>query len=134
MPTANAYDPLASSAAQTQQSVGLAASVAGMFFGANVGLAAGGVALFADLKTMVFPNSEFRSAFAQSSDNGALTLCAKSAGAKARTHIVYLWAYRIPNDTPAMVSLAADHIPVASKSAVKVTGPEPAVKDLSRAR
>ena len=75
MPTANAYDPLGSAATQTQQSAGLAASVAGMFFGANVGLAAGGVALFADLKTMVFPNSEFRSAFAQSSDGGITRVC-----------------------------------------------------------
>lgn len=133
MPTANAYDPLGSAAAQTQQSAGLAASVAGMFFGANVALAAGGVALFADLKTMVFPNSEFRSAFAQFSDAGALTLCTKSAAAKARTHIVYLWAYRIPNDEPPAVSLAADHVPVGSKSAVKVTGPEAGVKELSRA-
>jgi hypothetical protein len=134
MPTANAYDPLASAATQTQQSVGLAASVAGMFFGANVGLAAGAVALFADLKTMVFPNSEFRSAFAQSSDAGALTLCTKSAAAKARTHIVYLWAYRVPEDKPPVVSLAADYVPAAAKSALKVTGPAASVKELSRAR
>jgi hypothetical protein len=130
MPTANAYDPLASAAAQMQQSVGLAASAAGTFFGADVGLAAGGVALFGNLKAMVFANSEFRSAFAQSSENGALTLCTKSAAAKERTHIVYLWAYRIPNDKPPVVSLAADHIPVNSKSAVKVMGPERAVTDL----
>jgi hypothetical protein len=134
MPTANTYDPLGSAAAQTQQSAGLAASVAGMFFGANVGLAAGGIALFADLKTMVFPNSEFRSAFSQSSDSDALTLCTKSAAAKARTHLVYLWAYRVPNDKPPAVSLAADHVPAGSKSTIKVTGPESAVKELSRAR
>jgi hypothetical protein len=134
MPTANTYDPLGSAASQSQQSAGLAASVAGMFFGANVGLAAGGVALFADLKTMVFPNSEFRSAFAQSSDAGALTLCTKSAAPKARTHIVYLWAYRVPNDKPPVISLAADHVPANSNSALKVTGPAASEKELSRAR
>lgn len=134
MPTANAYDPLASAAAQTQQSAGLAAAVAGMFFGANVGLAAGGVALFADLKTMLFPGSEFRSAFAQASDADALTLCTKSAAPKARTHIIYLWAYRVPNDKPPVVSLTADHLPAGSKSPIKVTGTAASVKELSRAR
>ncbi len=134
MPTANTFDPLSSTAAQAQQSVGLAASVAGMFFGANVGLAAGGVALFADLKTMVFPDSEFRSAFAQSSTGDGLTLCTKSAAPKARTHIVYLWAYRVPNEKPPVVSLEADHVPAGSKSSLKVTGAAAAVKDLARAR
>lgn len=134
MPTANAYDPLASAATQTQQTAGLAASVASMFFGSNVGLAAGGVALFADLKTIAFPGSEFRSAFAQASDAGALTLCTKTATAKARTHIVYLWAYRVPNDKAPVVSLADDHIPIGSKSPVKVTGAAASVKELARAR
>jgi hypothetical protein len=134
MPTANAYDPLGSAASQTQASAGLAASVAGMFFGSNVGLAAGGVALFADLKTMAFPGSEFRSAFAQASSGDALTLCTKSAAPKARTHVVYLWAYRVPNDKPPVVTLAGGHIPVASKSEVKVSGAAAAVKELARAR
>ena len=65
LPASNAYDPLANRSAQVQQSGGLAASVAGMFFGNPVGLAAGGAALFQNLKTALFPNTEFRSAFAQ---------------------------------------------------------------------
>jgi hypothetical protein len=134
MPTANSFDPLASPTAQTQQSAGLAASVAGMFFGANVGLAAGGVALFADLKTMMFPGSDFRSAFAQASAGDGLTLCTKSAAPKPRTHIVYLWAYRVPNQKPPALSLAGDYVPAGSKSPLKVTGPAAGVKDLLRAR
>lgn len=134
MPTANTYDPLAPAAAQTQQSVGLAAAVAGMFFGPNVGLAAGGVALFADLKTMVFPGAEFRSAFAQASDPGAFTLCTKSAAPKPRTHIVYLWAYRVPNAKPPVASLVTQDVPAGSKSALKLTGDAAAVAQLGRAR
>jgi hypothetical protein len=134
MPTANAYDPLASGASQTLQSASLAASVAGAFFGPNIGLASGGIALFADLKAIAFPGSEFRSAFAQSSGPDSLTLCTKTATPKARTHLVYLWAYRVPNDKAPVVSLAADHIPVASKSPIRVTGDAVAVKELSRAR
>jgi hypothetical protein len=41
IPASNTYDPLATQSAQVQQSGGLAASVAGMFFGNAVGLAAG---------------------------------------------------------------------------------------------
>ena len=68
IPASNTYDPLAARSAQVQQSGGLAASVAGMFFGNAVGLAAGGAALFQNLKTALFPNTEFRSAFAQAAD------------------------------------------------------------------
>lgn len=134
MPTANAYDPLASASSQTQQTAGLAAAVAGAFFGGNIGLASGGFALFADLKAIAFPGSEFRSAFAQASGPDALTLCTKTATSKARTHIVYLWAYRVPNDKTPVVSLAADHIPLTGKSPIAVKGEATAVKDLSRAR
>ena len=44
LPSVNSYDPLSSKEAVMQQSAGLAASVAGMFFGSPVGLAAGGAA------------------------------------------------------------------------------------------
>ncbi len=134
MPAANTYDPLGTADSQTQQSVGLAASLAGMFFGANVGLAAGGVALFADLRAMAFPGSEFRSAFAQASDPATLTLCTKTAAPKPRTHIVYLWAYRVPNEKPPVASLTADYVPAKSKSAIPVKGDSAALKELARAR
>src|SRR5579863_3378178 len=65
LPSTSAYDPLAGEGSRVQQSGGLAASVAGLFFGNPVALAAGGAALFSNLKTAMFPNTEFRSAFAQ---------------------------------------------------------------------
>jgi hypothetical protein len=136
VPTANAYDPLAPSSAQAQQSGSLAASVAGLFFGSSpAGLAVGGVALLNDLRMTMFPGSEFRSAFAQAGDGDGLTLCTKSAALKARTHIVYLWAYRVPNDQPPVVALTGlEHVPVGSKSDVKLTGAASGVKELARAR
>ena len=67
-----------------QQSGGLAASVAGLFFGNPVALAAGGAALFSNLKTLIFPNTEFRSAFAQTAEKGNLALCTKNQGAKSQ--------------------------------------------------
>jgi hypothetical protein len=135
LPSANSYDPLASSSVQAQQTAGLAASVAGLFFGSPAGLALGGVALLNDLRLTMFPGSEFRSAFAQTGDGGGLTLCTKSDAAKARTHIVYLWAYRVPNDQPPVVALTGmENVPLGSKSDVQLTGAEAGVKELARAR
>lgn len=51
-----------------QQSGGLAASIAGLFFGNAVGMAAGGTAFIQDIKGTFFPGTEFRSAFAQNDD------------------------------------------------------------------
>ncbi|HUI57448.1 MAG TPA: hypothetical protein VLY04_20870 [Bryobacteraceae bacterium] len=136
MPSAKAYDPLAPQSTQMQQSGGLAASVAGLFFGSPVGLAAGGTVLFENLKTVLFPGTEFRSAFAQSADKDDLGLCTKNQAFKPRTHIAYLWAYRVPGFKEPAASLAgASRLPLGAKSAVKLTAAEGStVKELQRAR
>ncbi len=135
LPTANAYDPLATPAAQMQQSIGLAASVAGLFFGNGVSLAAGGTALFANLKGMMFPGTEFRSAFAQANPGGTLAMCTKNAAPKSRTHIAYLWAYRVPDLKPPVAAIAGTaHLAVGSKATVKLRVAEGSnAKDLSHA-
>ena len=136
MPSAANYDPLAASNLQVQQSGGLAASVAGLFFGNTIGIAAGGTALFENLKTMMFPATEFRSAFAQTSDAGSLAFCTKTAAAKSRTRLAYLWAYRLPQCKVPAVALAGQTVlPLGSKSVVKLKVEEGEVaKDLVRAR
>lgn len=136
LPTSSAYDPLASSSAQLQQSAGLAAAVAGLFFGNGVGLAAGGAALATNLKTDLFPGTEFRSAFAQVSTPDAMALCTKSAAPKPHTHIAYLWAYRVPDVNPPVLAIAGTaHLPLGLKSAVKLAAAEGATfKQLDRVR
>ena len=52
--------------------------------------------MFSNLKTVLFPNTEFRSAFAQTADKGNLALCTKTTAAKVKTRGAYLWAYRVP--------------------------------------
>ena len=106
LPSATTYDPLAPSGAQMQQTTGLAASIAGLFFGNTVGLAAGGAALVTNLKSSLFPNTEFRSAYAQSAGAGVMAFCAKNAAAKSRTRTAYLWAYRVPGLALPSVALA----------------------------
>jgi hypothetical protein len=136
VPTANVYDPLAPASTQAMQTGGLAASVAGLFFGNGVGLAAGGTALVTNLTAMLFPNTEFRSAFAQAADPGVLEFCAKSQAGKARTRAAYLWAYRVPNQQPPVTALSGtNYVPAGAKSTVPLkTGEGQDAKVLMRAR
>ena len=136
LPASNAYDPLASQSAQAQQSGGLAASVTGLFFGNPVGLVAGGATLFENLKTALFPDTEFRSVLAQKADKDGMALCTKNAAPKAKTRIAYLWAYRVPEIKRPAVSLqGTSRIPVGSKSTLAVTlGKGSKAAELQRAR
>ncbi len=131
LPSSNTYDPLAPASAQMQQSVGLAASVAGLFFGNGFGLAAGGTVLVTNLKTALFPATELRSSFAQSTEKDTLALCTKSSAPKSHTRLAYLWAYRVPNLKAPVAALSGPaHLPLASASSLTCTGQ---VKELERA-
>jgi len=136
LPSTSAYDPLSEQSVQVQQTGGLAASVAGLFFGNPVALAAGGAQLFANLKMVMFPNTEFRSAFTQSADKDDLALCTKNQAPKAKTRIAYLWAYRAPEIKKPVLTITGDvNLPLGSKSPVPVKlGGGAAVKDLALAR
>jgi hypothetical protein len=136
VPASNNYDPLAAQSAQVQQTGGLAASVAGLFFGNPVALAAGGAALFANLKTVLFPNTEFRSAFAQAAAKGALALCTKGQAPKSKTRTAYLWAYRVPQlSRPSLTLAKAPNLLLGVKSTVELKlGKETTAKDLALAR
>ncbi|HUP02361.1 MAG TPA: hypothetical protein VMU19_00135, partial [Bryobacteraceae bacterium] len=117
LPASASYDPLSSATTQVQQTGGLAAAVAGMFFGNAFGLATGGAAFLENLKGAVFPGIQFRSAFAQNGQEGALELCAKSQAGQARTHVAYLWAYRLPNLKPPDLTLTGpSYLPIGSAS------------------
>jgi hypothetical protein len=134
LPSAGSYDPLATGSAQMQQTTGLAASLAGLFFGNGVGLAAGGAALVTNLKGALFPNTDFRSVYAQSSD-GLMAFCAKAQAAKSRTRAAYLWAYKAPG--LALPSLSIDGpswMPLGAKSTLKIKAAENSTaKDLPHA-
>lgn len=136
LPASSTYDPLATRSVQAQQSGGLAASVAGLFFGNPVGLAAGGAALFQNLKTVMFPSTEFRSAFEQAAGKDAMALCTKNPGTQSKTRSAYLWAYSAPQLKKPVVSLAGSpHLPLGSKSTLKLKlGKGSVASELERAR
>lgn len=115
-----ASDPLAKTSV-TQQSTGLAASVATFFMGPQVGLAAGGAALLGQLHAALFPRAEFRSALGTMRGTSEISLCAKAEPVKAHTRVAYLWAVPVPNaKAPELSVKGAPRIPVGWKSSVEV--------------
>jgi hypothetical protein len=137
LPPLSSYDPLtAENSAVVAQSTGLASSVAALFFGTPVGLAAGGAALFENLRVMMFPDTDFHAAFTQSVANDGLALCSKDQSVKPRTRPAYLWILRIPDAGMPAVSLPETfYLPLGWKSALKVACAKPdQLKTLSRVR
>ena len=124
-PALSAYDPLAQSPMQrASQSAGLAAAVAGLFFGSNVGLAASGGALLLNMHSLFFPNTEFRSALAQPVPDHKMqtALCGNKTASASRTELAFLWATRIPDsDAPEIALTKAEHLPIGAQSTVGVT-------------
>ncbi|MBC7925233.1 MAG: hypothetical protein H7039_06205 [Bryobacteraceae bacterium] len=137
-PALSAYDPISPTGSQrVAQTTGLAATVAGMFLGSTVGLAAGSTAMALNLKTLLFPDTDFRSAYTQQVEARAgVTLCSARDTGQSRKRHAYLWAMRVPDSGPPSLALevATAHIPAGLKTPVKVQVPEPQWKLVSRFR
>ncbi len=125
-PTLSGVDPVAPDmTVRTQATASVVTAVAGMFLGSPVGLAAGGTLLAMNLRTMLFPGTEFRSSFAQitGSQSPDLNLCGKRDAPRPRTKIAYLWAARIPNaKSPTLTVGSVDHLPQGQTGALSLNG------------
>ncbi len=135
-PQLSTYNPLASSTAQRAgQTASLATAAATLFFGNPVGLAAGGTAMLLDLRAIAFPDTQFRSSFAQPLPNSGVNLCGQQGPTPPHTRVGYIWASRIPNSpTPEIQIRDANYIPATLKTPLPVDVPEPEWKYLQRAR
>lgn len=136
-PALSSYDPISPSGSQrVSQTTGLAATVAGMFLGSTVGLAAGGTAMALNLKTLLFPDADFRSAYSQGLDrDGSLALCTSRDSYQSRKKLAYLWAIRIPDAGPPQLKIEQpNHVPAAVKSSLPVNAPEGQWKLVGRIR
>ena len=135
-PAFSTYDPIAPSASQKiGQTASVATAVAAMFFGTPVGLAAGGTAMAMNLKMVLFPNSEFRSAFAQQHGpaEGDLSMCGKRDPPHGRTRVAYVWALKIPDsNAPPVAIRGQNHLAEGLKTAVKVAVPDAEAKLIDR--
>jgi hypothetical protein len=139
VPALSTYDPLANrgTSATLQQSAGVAAWVAALFWGSTpVGLAAGGASLLQNMRTLMFPDTDFRAAFAQPTVSNDLELCTTQKQTTKRTRTAYLWVRRVPNTGPPSASLPATaRIPLDWKSEIRVTcATRIQLRDLARAR
>ncbi len=135
-PAIASYDPISPQGGpQLGQTAGLATSVAVMFFGSPVGLAAGGTAMLMELRSVAFPRSEFRSSFSQSMPNDGLGLCGRRDPVPPHTKVAYLWASRVPNAGPPQLMVEkGNSLPVGIKSPLPVTSTESDWKIVDRAR
>ena len=106
-PSLGSYDPLATNAdARIRQSASLAASIGSIFFGSTFGLGASGANLVLNLRSMAFPDTEFRSAFTQMDKLKGYTLCGKKDQLKQRTKLTYLWMNRLDDEQAPAIHLA----------------------------
>lgn len=137
LPSLGTYDPLTTDPSmKVQQSAGLAASVASLFFGTPVALAAGGAVLFQNLRTLMFPDTDFRSAYAHFKISETVALCSKPQASRSRTRTAYLWAIRLSGPVPPKLTVSENlHLPLGWKSMVPVSVEHPSqLKLLSRLR
>src|SRR5579884_1813735 len=130
------YNPLASSTAErTGQTASLATTAAALFFGSPVALAAGGTAMLLDLRSIAFPDTQFRGSYAQTIKGSEVNLCGQKNPTPPHTRVAYIWASRIPNaPVPAIKIGSADYLPAGLKTPLPVDVPEPSWKYLQRAR
>ncbi len=135
-PQLASYNPLAGSGASVaSQTASLAAVAASFFFGSPVGLLAGGTSMLLNLKSIAFPDTQFRSSFAQPLKNAGLNLCGDRGTVPARTRAAFVWAVRIPNAaTPKLRIGDANYIPSSQKSPVPMNAAEGDWKYLGRVR
>ncbi len=131
-PAIGAYDPLAPEPQQRwQQSAMLASSVAGLFFGNTVGLAGGGAALFLNMRTLMFPRTELRSALLREAPEPALCAAKPSA---SRTKFAYLWARQLPGGTAPKLKLARPvHLALGQPGVAALDAAEPDLAAAGRA-
>src|SRR5581483_11969874 len=117
-PQLAAYNPLASSTAQgIGQTASLATMAAALFFGSPVGLAAGGTAMLLDLRSIAFPDTQFRASFVQPLPENGVNLCGQRGTTPPHTRVAYVWALRIPNaPAPQIHRGDASYIPLGEKS------------------
>ena len=130
------YDPISSQGAQQfTQTASIATSIAALFFGNPVGLAAGGTAMLMELRSVAFPRSEFRSSISQPMPGEGLGLCGKRDPSPPHTKVAYIWASRVPNMNPPKVSIdKASTLPPGAKSPLAVSIADPDWKGIDRAR
>src|SRR4051794_31674211 len=130
------YNPVAGSAAAVAgQTASLATAAASLFFGSPVGLLAGGTSMLLGMRSIAFPDTQFRSSFPQPMEGTTLNLCGDRGTTPAHTRLAFIWASRIPNAAKPKIEVkGSNFIPQGQKSPVNVAMADGDWKFLQRAR
>ncbi len=102
-PAAAGYNPLG--AGRAIGSTRLAGRAAGGFFENAGGVVPGG-GILPSVKGWLFPDTEFRSVYAQSTEPDGFILCAQRQQGRTRTRVAFVWAYRLRDAGPPSISMA----------------------------
>ena len=82
--------------------------------------------LFENLRIMMFPDTDFHSAFTQETASNGLGLCTKDQKLKPRTRPAYLWILRVPNvSAPAALLPGPISLALGAKSNIKIACANP---------
>jgi hypothetical protein len=77
--------------------------------------------MFVNLSDMIFPDTEFRSAFVQPASAYSGMLCANRDRPKSRTRMAYLWAVRVPDAEPPSLSFdGTAHVLIGARTPAKL--------------
>jgi len=89
-----------------------------------------------NLRIMMFPDTDFHTAFTQPTGTNGLALCTKDQKVKPRTRPAYLWVLRVPDVGAPTASLPETmYLPLGWKSSIKVACANPnQLKILPRVR
>ena len=121
-PAVASNDPLSDRGSMLAKTSGLAGSLAASYFGAPVALAIGGAQLADNLRTALFPPTDFRSAFAERENDGVNLCTAKVANSKTRVRLNYVWMVRVPNQDPPQLSLTDEpHVALGTSPTITLT-------------
>ena len=135
-PAIASYDPISQQRGQQlTQTASLATSIAVLFFGNPVGLAAGSTAMLMELRAVAFPRSEFRSSISQPMPDDGLGLCGRRDPSPPHTKVAYIWASRVPNMNPPKLAIdRSATLPAFTKSPLPVTIADADWNAIDRAR
>lgn len=105
-PSVSSYDPLG--AGRRVGAATMSGRAVDAFFENAGGFVPGGGAL-PGIKQWLMPDTEFRSVFAQAAASDGMMLCAQWQQTRSRNKVAYLWAHRLVNAPPPVLTIPKEN-------------------------
>jgi hypothetical protein len=126
-PGVAAYSPLG--AGRRAAPIGTLGKISDGFFQNAGGIVPGG-GILPEMKSWLFPDTEFRAVFVEQQRDAPMALCAQRASGRTRNRIAYIWARRVPDLAAPRAALAGEaHLPIGVRSTVALPAGDHALLD-----